>query len=128
MKAFFKWHLDNLSPPQIREKEEKKRCQSWTPPPPPPLTKPSGSAHGKHIKHTDNSFSASNQTTTVATPRPTREPEKCFIEPNLKTFCKLPDDFEDISLWELSAIAFADSVIDELLINCKRGEWCLSVS
>ena len=67
--------------------------------------------------------------TTSSESRTTKEPDQCYMDPFLTTYCAdLPNDFIDLSFWDLSSILFADPVINALLLECKRGEWCLHVS
>ena len=57
-----------------------------------------------------------------------REPEVCYINPYLKNFCSIPPTLKGISFWDLYSVMFSDTVLDTMLIECQKGEWCLRVS
>lgn len=53
------------------------------------------------------------------------EPEKCYVDPFLESYCTVPKDFTDISFWDLYSVLFSDVVLDALSVECSRGYWCL---
>lgn len=53
------------------------------------------------------------------------EPENCYVDATLKNFCDVPEELTGISFWDLYSMIFSDVVLDALIAECSRGEWCL---
>ena len=72
----------------------------------------------------------SARTSTMSFPWSTkaREPEICYINPYLQKFCSVPATLSGVSFWDLYSTMFSDTVLDALLVGCRKGEWCLRVS
>lgn len=82
------------------------------------------------IPYADMSTSTTTRTTTTSGtfwPIP-EEPEACYVDPFLEKFCSVPEDLKGVSFWDLYSLLFSDAVLDTIMMECTKGEWCLRVS